>query len=244
MKITEHVYVLSGSYFSAGGMVGVLGEVYGIDAPEGLVLIDCGYSKDAIALIAENLAYFGLPPSPKCVVITHGHYDHCGNAKAYQESGAKIIVGAEDAYQCKNGGSQLLDPPTPFDDTHIYPAFEPDETIAVDCTKEICGLSFRLIKIPGHTPGHLGVYIDIDGKKLLFTGDALNPQGSALLDSATLGWQGDAHFSRQAVVESMMHLLAAAPDADAILPGHGKICLKNGGAMIRLAAQTAFLTMR
>lgn len=244
MRITEHVYVLSGSYYSAGGMTNVLGDVYAIDAPGGLILIDSGYSKDALAIITENLAYHKLPKTPKRIIITHAHYDHCGNARAYQETGAKIITGAEDAYQCVNGGSQLMPTPSPFDDMHIFPAFDPDDTIAEDCVKEICGINIKFIKIPGHTPGHIAALIDMDGKKILFTGDALNPQGSVLLDSVTLGWQGDVKYSRQAIVDSMMHLLDAAPDTDVILPGHGKICMKNGAAMIRLAAQTAFLTMR
>ena len=244
MRVTDHVYVLNGSYYSAGGMGNYLGEVYGIAAPGGLILVDSGFTKDALELIGENLEYYGLPARPQYLLLTHAHYDHCGNARAFQEMGAKVIAGAEDAYQCVNGGSQGLDKPTPFDDRHIFPAFEPDATISSDCEMDLCGMPVRFIKIPGHTPGSIAVMVEIDGKKIVFTGDALNPQGGSLLDSATLGWQGDVRFSRESVVSSMMHLLEVAPDADMILSGHGKVCLRNGGAMIRLAAQTAFLTMR
>jgi len=225
-------------------MPNYLGEIYGINAPGGFIMIDSGYTKETLELVAENLAYYGLPEKPEYIILTHAHFDHCGNAKAYQERGVKIIVGAEDAYQCVNGGSAGLGMPTPFDDAHIYPAFKPDKTIDADCAIELCGLSLRLIKIPGHTPGSLAVMAEIDGKKALFTGDALNPQGNALFDSVSLGWQGDIMFSREAIVNSMMHLMKVAPDADMIMPGHGKVCLRNGGAMIRLAAQTAFMTMR
>ena len=244
MRITDRVYVLSGSLYSAGGMNSVYGEVYGIDAPGGLILIDSGFSKDALATIAENLSYYGLPTSPEYLLLTHGHFDHCGNARAYQDMGAKVAVGAEDACYCANGGVQGLGTPTPFDNEHIFAAFEPDSLIAEDCEKDICGLKVRFIRTPGHTPGSLAIMIVIDGKKIVFTGDALNPHGDVLLDSVTLGWQGDIRFSREAVVNGMMHLWETAPDADVILPGHGKICLKNGGAIIRLAAQTAFTTMR
>jgi glyoxylase-like metal-dependent hydrolase (beta-lactamase superfamily II) len=244
MRITDNVFVLSGSYYTAGGMTNLFGDVYCVRAPRGLIMIDTGFSGDALTLIAKNLSYYGLAPAPDCVAITHAHFDHCGNARAYQELGAKILVGAEDAYQCSNGGSQLLDPPTPFDNEHIFPAFDPDALIENDCERELCGLAFRFIKIPGHTPGSVAIMIEIDGKKIVFTGDALNPQGSVTLDSVTLGWQGDARFCRESIVRSMTHLLEAAPDADILLPGHGKICMQNGGAMIRLAAQTAYLTMR
>ena len=225
-------------------MSNLIGDVYGIAAPGGLILIDSGFSKDALALISENLSYYGLPQNPAYLLLTHAHYDHCGNARVYQEMGAKVLVGAEDAYQCVNGGSAGLEKPTPFDDKHIYPAFKPDDVISGDCTMELCGLSVRFIKIPGHTPGSIAVMIESDGKKILFSGDALCPSGRALLDEVTLGWQGDVLFSRKSVVDSMMHLLKTASDTDMILPGHGKICLKNGAAMIRLAAQEAFLTMR
>jgi glyoxylase-like metal-dependent hydrolase (beta-lactamase superfamily II) len=244
MRITDHVYVLSGSYYSAGGQSNLLGEVYGVDAPGGLILIDSGFSNDAVTQIKETLASYGLPLTPAYVILTHAHFDHSGNAKAFQDMGAKIVVGAEDAYQCLNGGSAGLDLPTPFDDTHIFPAFTPDVTIDGDGEKELCGLTVRFIKTAGHTPGSIAPLIEIDGKKILFTGDALQPQGGALLDSVTLGWQGDVRFSRESILNSMMHLLETAPDADIVLPGHGKVCLKNGGAIIRLAAQTAFVTMR
>jgi glyoxylase-like metal-dependent hydrolase (beta-lactamase superfamily II) len=244
MRITDHVYVLSGSFYSAGGMNNLYGEVYGIDAPGGFILIDSGFSKDALAAISENISYYGLPRKPDYLLLTHGHFDHCGNARAYQMNGTSVVAGAEDAVYCANGGVQGLDAPTPFDGEHIFPAFEPDCVIAADCEKEVCGLNIRFIKIPGHTPGSLAFIFGIDGKKIVFTGDALNPHGDVLLDSVTLGWQGDIRFSRDAVVHSMMHLWQTAPDADVILPGHGKICLKNGAAVIRLAAQTAFTTMR
>jgi len=244
MRITDHVYVLSGSYYSAGGTANIFGDVYGITAPDGFILIDSGFSKDALGMIAKNLSYYGLPAIPDYLVLTHAHFDHCGNARAFRDAGAKVVVGAEDAYQCVNGGSQRLATPSPFDDQHIFPAFEPDITIADDCGMEFCGLPMRFIKIPGHTPGSIAAMIEIDGKKILFTGDALNPSGDIVFDSVSLGWQGDILFSRDAVVNSMMHLWKTAPDTDVILPGHGKMCMANGGVMIRLAAQTAFMTMR
>jgi flavorubredoxin len=58
----------------------------------------------------------------------------------------------------------------------------------------------------------------------------------------TFGWQGDIGFSREAVVSSMMKLMDH--EVDMILPGHGKICLRNGTQVLRFAAQQAMLTLR
>jgi len=239
MRVTNHVYVLSGSYFSAVGDASTLGDVYGIHTPQGVILIDCGAPATGPAMLRETLDYFEIREPVTHVIITHAHWDHCGGAKALQNAGAKVIVGQADTLYCTNGGVKGMI--SPFDDEQIFPAFTPDITIADDQALELNGLSLEFIKIPGHTPGSVAVRLSIDGKTILFTGDALQPDG-LYLDNVTLGWEGDPGFSRQAIVDSMMKLMKY--ETDMILPGHGKICLKNGTSLLRHAAQTAFLTLR
>lgn len=239
MRITDNVYVLSGSYFGAVGNRDTLGDVYGIRTADGIILIDCGNPDTGIAMVKETLAYYRINDSITHLIVTHAHHDHCGSARVIQEAGALVIVGAEDERQCIGGG--LVDQKTPFELSHAFPTFIPDITVADDCEKSFAGLNIKFYKTPGHTPGSMSVFINIDGKKILFTGDALQPAGGQL-DSVSFGWQGDVGFSRESVVSSMMKLMDV--DIDIILPGHGKVCLKNGNDMIRFAAQTAFLTMR
>ena len=239
MRVTNNIYVLSGSYYSAVGDMSTLGDVYGIRTPQGVILIDCGDTKTGPAMLKETLAYYEVREPITHVIITHGHWDHCGGAKELQDAGAKIIVGQEDAIYCTEGGFKSM--PSPFADVHVFPAFTPDTLIAHDQTLELNGISFEFIKIPGHTAGSMAIRIVIDGKTVLFTGDALQPDG-LFLDSVSLGWQGDPTFNRQAIVESMMKLMKY--ETDIILSGHGKICLQNGTSLLRQAAQTAFLTLR
>jgi len=239
MRITNNLYVLSGSYFSAVNDVSKLGDVYGIRTPQGVILIDCGTAITGPVMLRETLAYFDVSEPITHTIITHAHHDHCGGAKELQDIGVKIIVGHEDAVYCKNGGVWGLY--SPHDVEQSFPAFTPDITLTEDQTMEINDLTFEFIKIPGHSPGSIAIKVNVDGKEIMFTGDALQPNGT-LLEEVTLGWQGDPGFSRKSIVDSMMKLMKY--ETDMILPGHGKICLRNGTKVLRNAAQTAFNTLR
>ena len=239
MRVTNNIYVLSGSYFSAVGNDATLGDVYGIHTSQGIILIDCGVPVSGPAMLRETLAYYEIDAPITHLIITHAHFDHCGGAKELQDAGAKVIVGREDAVYCTNGGVGGMY--TPFDDAHLFPAFTPDSIIDEDQSLMLGGLSFDFIKIPGHTPGSMAIRVKIDGKTALFTGDSLQPDGTRL-DQVSFGWQGDVSFSREKIVTSMMKLVSC--ETDMVLPGHGKICLRNGTGLLRHAARNAFLTLR
>ena len=237
MRITDNVFVLSGSYYSAtdngSDRLGVLGEVYGIRSPQGTILIDCGMPGTGLEMIRENMSYYGLGETIPYLIITHAHFDHAGNSREIQKMGSKLIAGQEDEAVCKNGGFAGME--TPFDRDQIYPAFTPDITIDRDQTMELCGLSVDFITIPGHTPGSIAVRIQLDHHYVLFTGDSLQPSGDALLNSVSFGWQGDPRFDRKVLVESIIKL--SKVKTDIILPGRGKPCLKNGTDFLRFAAK-------
>jgi len=239
MRVTNNIYVLSGSYFSAVNNSAALGDVYGITTPSGVILVDCGNPVTGLVILRETLAYFNVSQPITHLIVTHAHHDHCGGAKELQESGVKVIVGAEDAVRCINGGVWGMH--TPFDAEQAYPAFTPDILISGDITHDVNGISFEFIQIPGHTPGSMAIRAVIDGKTVMFTGDALQPDGN-FLNTVTFGWQGDPSFDRRTIVESMMKLMEY--ETDMVLPGHGRVCLRNGTKLLRHAAQTAFLTLR
>ena len=239
MRITKNLYLLSGGNYSAGEY-NALGDVYGIYTSEGLILIDCGLPEVSLPIINENLEYWGLEKEPIThVIITHAHVDHCGNAKYYQEKGAQIIVGEGDVdYLCKAGGFNR------FHDTrfeqgtyHIFPAFTPD--IAIDEDKELLlnGLKFKFITIPGHTVGSLAIYLEMDEKRILFTGDSIYPMGINC-EKVDLGWRGDPKYDNKAFIRSIVKL-SDTVECDMVLPGHGNLCLRNGSNVIWNAAKTA-----
>ncbi|MDR2515079.1 MAG: MBL fold metallo-hydrolase [Christensenellaceae bacterium] len=215
-----------------------LGAVYGIETAEGIVLIDCGAPGTGLRQIRESLADWGVEKPITHLLLTHSHFDHAGNAKALQGENVKVIGSKGDLPAFENGGSRW--PESPFED-QSYPAFTPDLLIDGDQSLELDGLSLDFIQIPGHTNGAMAIKTQLDGKTLLFTGDALQPSGW-MFDEISFGWQGDPNFSRASICKSMLKL--SRVECDLILPGHGSICLRDGSAILRQAARQAFLTMR
>lgn len=230
MIISNNLFYLSGSCFSATNDKGMLGEVYGIYTDQGLILIDCGEAFTGPAMIRKTLKKFNINLPITHVVLTHGHHDHCGGAKELQELGAKIIVGAGDANYCKQGGPKG----TPDDVEQSYPAFIPDVEISEDQEMIINGVMFEFIMIPGHTNGGMAIRANVDDKFILFTGDTLEADGT-FLNKFLFGWEGDPAFNKKAIVDSIMKLTKYK--VDIVLSGHGKICLRNGSELIHQAAK-------
>ena len=230
MIIANNLFYLSGSCFTAGNNNEILGEVYGINTEQGLILIDCGEATTGPEMIKKTLKKFKINSPITHIILTHGHHDHCGGAKELQEEGAKIIVGAGDAIYCKQGGPKG----TPNDIEQSFPAFIPDIEISADREMIINGIIFEFIMIPGHTNGGMAIRVKVDEKFVLFTGDTLEADGT-FLNKFLFGWEGDPAFDKEKILNSIMKLTKYK--ADIVLSGHGKICLINGTKLIRQAAK-------
>lgn len=230
MIISNNLFYLSGSCFSSVNDKGMLGEVYGINTSQGLILIDCGEALTGPSMIKNTLKKFNIKTPITHVILTHGHHDHCGGAKELQEIGAKIIIGEGDADYCRQGGPKG----TSDDIEQSFPAFIPDLEISIDQKMIINDVIFEFIMIPGHTNGGMAIRTKIDGKFILFTGDTLEPDGT-LLNKFLFGWEGDPAFNKQTIVKSIMKLTKYK--VDMVLSGHGKICLTNGTKLICQAAK-------
>lgn len=230
MIISNNLFYLSGSCFSSVDDKGMLGEVYGINTSQGLILIDCGEALTGPSMIKNTLKKFNIKTPITHVILTHGHHDHCGGAKELQEIGAKIIVGEGDADYCRQWGPKG----TSDDIEQSFPAFIPDLEISIDQKMIINDVIFEFIMIPGHTNGGMAIRTKIDGKFILFTGDTLEPDGT-LLNKFLFGWEGDPAFNKQTIVKSIMKLTKYK--VDMVLSGHGKICLTNGTKLICQAAK-------
>lgn len=239
MKITKNVYMLSGSAFSAVNDDAMMGEVYGVYTTQGIILIDCGKTKSGLKMLKETLFYFDVDAPITHCIITHAHHDHCGNSKQLQTEGTVIIVGKEDEYYCINGGVGELN--SPFKNEQRFPAFIPDILIEKDQVLEINGVYFEFIKVPGHTPGSMAILTQVDERVIMFTGDMLQPDG-IFLNSVSLGWTGDPRYDKDTLVKSIIKLMKYK--ADIILPGHGRICLRNGTSLLEYAAQVAYTSKR
>jgi hydroxyacylglutathione hydrolase len=153
-----------------------------------VALVDSGSPGDAEAL-REALAERGLRPSDvRLVVLTHGHADHAGTARFFQQNGAKVVLGRGDEPMTRAGHNDemsstgvlgvLLKPFVRFP----FDPFAPDVFVDDELDLTSSGLpGVRVKRMPGHTRGSVVVLV---GAREAITGD-LMLGGAFGLPSAT-----------------------------------------------------------
>jgi len=155
---------------------------YLLEADSGYVLIDTGYSNKRTSLVGE-LKNAGCNPSNlKLIVLTHGDFDHVGNA-AYlrQEFDTKIAMNYDDSGMVEHGdmfwnrrvnrfirlAGKVLSLLPPFRLSKSN-RFTPDLFITDGFSLLDYGVDAKVLNIPGHSKGSLGI---LTAKGDLFCGD-------------------------------------------------------------------------
>ena len=151
-KVIENVYFVGNTWVS----------VYLIDTPEGLILIDCAYEENLYLLI-DSIRGLGFDPKDiRHLLISHGHFDHCGAARPLQEmSNCEIWINEKDAYFFTERRDLIA-----FEDR--VPEFRIDHYY--DSDQSICfgGMTIWPVPCPGHTPGTTSFFFEVEheGRKL------------------------------------------------------------------------------
>ena len=168
-EIIKYIFIVGGPDITDGRD----GCVYLISLEE-LILIDsgAGWSVDNILRNIEDLGF--NPRTLSKIILTHCHIDHIGGVPEIKRRfGPKIYIHKLDAPPVE-GGDPILTaatwyqtkfPPTPVDVKFNYP----EEILGIGKEKIIC------LHTPGHTPGSISIYLDLNGKRILFAQDLHGP---------------------------------------------------------------------
>jgi hydroxyacylglutathione hydrolase len=208
-----------------------LGRVncYLIKTGAGYVLIDTGGSNQRAALEQELESAGCQPGNLKLIVITHGDFDHTGNAAYLRDKfGAKIAMHADDSGMAERGdmfwnrkqGNWLLRMMTAvLFGFGASQRFKPDLTIEDGYTFSEYGFDAQALSIPGHSKGSIGILTasgDPSARfasgQVLFCGDLLDNTDKPVLNSIM-----DDLAAGNASVEKLKSL-----KINTVYPGHGK----------------------
>jgi glyoxylase-like metal-dependent hydrolase (beta-lactamase superfamily II) len=134
-------------------------------------LIDCG-SSEGYPAMKRALQSFGYQPRDITKVIaTHCHWDHLsGMALLREESDAKLYIHDADRWPVENGDYERT---SAFIYDRPFPPVQVDGLLHDGDVLPISGLEFTVYHTPGHTPGSICLWTEINGTKLLIAGDTV-----------------------------------------------------------------------
>ena len=175
-----------------------------VDTGDGLILFDTGYFENLYEVI-DNIYRLGFDPRQiKYILLTHGHIDHLGGARALRAlCGARIALGKEDR-EYANG---TLDLTFAKELGMVYnEAFEPDILLSDGDEISLGNTHIRAVATPGHTPGAMSYFFNVsDGEREyiagLHGGMGINTLTRQFLDAYSLP-----HTLREDFVRSMNRL--------------------------------------
>jgi len=192
---------------------------YLIKTDTGYILIDTGCSNKRTELEKELESAGCKPDDLHLIVLTHGDFDHTGNAAYLREKfGAKIVMHHDDTGMSERGdmfwNRRKGNIPLGMIARILFrfgkkERFKPDLYIDEGYDFSEYGLGAKVLHIPGHSKGSIGM-LTADGD--LFCGDLFENKDKPVLSSIM-----DDLSAANASVERLKKLRIKT-----VYPGHGK----------------------
>ena len=192
---------------------------YLIQASAGQFLIDTGGSNARKELLRELKNIGLMPGSLKLIILTHGDFDHIGNA-AYLRSyfGARIAMHRDDSGMAERG-DMFVNRKEPniiikvllpiFSGFGTSERFTPDILVSDGYELSEYGFDAKVISLPGHSKGSIGI---LTGNGELFCGDLFENMKGPTLNSLM-----DDSAAAKVSIENLVGMKITT-----IYPGHGQ----------------------
>lgn len=149
------------SYYVGTAYVGA----FLFNTDKGLVLLDQGFA-ETVYLLFESIRELGFSPKDvKYLLVSHGHFDHCGGTRLVQEyTKAKVYISREDADMMEKHPEWVS-----LGNPNMIP-FKPDCFYSDDSILDFGNVKIETMLTPGHTPGTTSFFIKDDGFVLAMHG--------------------------------------------------------------------------
>lgn len=167
------------------------------------IIIDPGSAFERIKSAVESTG-----TEPVAILLTHGHFDHAGEAASTaKEYGIKVYTHEATAEELKNPSINLSG--DMFGESKSYSA---DVFLKDDEEIDLAGLHIKCLFTPGHTPGGCCFYFP--NEDIVFTGDTLF--------SGSVGRTDFPGGSMSQLVGSIKSKLMTLSDDTICYPGHNE----------------------
>ena len=179
-------------------------SVHIVDTGDGLIMFDTGYQQ-SLYVVIDNIYRLGLDPhNVKYILLTHGHIDHMGGARALRElTGAKIALGKED---CEYANGTLDLSYAKELDMEFNESFEPDILLSDGDVIRLGDTQIRAVATPGHTPGAKSYFFNVSDGKETYVAALHGGMGINTLCREFLDRYGLPYSLREDFVQSMRRL--------------------------------------
>lgn len=197
------------------------GNAYLLGGPDGAILLDTGMEK-----YRERVLNACEGSTVKLILLTHGHCDHCQNARWLAERlGCPVGIGAADVPLIQAGEKRRVQGSGVWGriyaaasnrviQTEAIPPVEPQVLLTDGMSLSSFGVKGKVVALPGHTKGSMGVLLETGE---LFVGDAMQNLGRP---AASWCWEDRADMEASTAVIRRLN-------ASAVYFGHGKAALSG-----------------